>query len=331
MENKLIGIVIDTLGSDKGPETVILGASLALKKYPYIKVALVGPEQLIKDKIVELGMDESRIHIVPAEDTITNYENPTAGIFAKPNASIIQAMKFTKANDDYIGMLTAGASGALLMCSYRFLGKDAKTRPCLSAVLPHAQGSYLAVVDTGATIDCTPAQLHEFAHLGRDLMKQLYKIENPRVGLLSNGAEPTKGNHLVKETYPLLEADETINFIGNIEGNKSLSGECDVLVCDGFAGNQVLKNSEGMAKMLIKDLVVYSKKLDKPQVMEAVGFLMKKYDFASLGGGIVLGTKKPIIKCHGNSDETTIVNTCDILVKYVSGDYIFDPNQVEMK
>lgn len=331
METRRNGIVIDTLGSDNGPETVILGASMALNTYPDIKVAIVGDEDLIKSKIVELNMDASRVEIVDAKETITNYDNPTAGIFAKPNASIIKAMKFTKEHDDYIGMITAGASGALLMCSFRFLGDDKKTRPCLSAVLPHAQGSYVAIVDTGATIDCTPSQLHEFARLGTDLMRKLYKIESPRVGLLSNGAEPTKGNHLVKETYPLLENDETINFVGNIEGNKTLSGECDVLVCDGFAGNQVLKNSEGMAKMLIKDLVVYSKKTGKAEVMEAVGYLMKKYDFGSLGGGIVLGTKKPIIKCHGNSDEKAIVSTCGILTKYVSGDYIFNPNQVEIK
>ncbi len=324
MADNKIGIVIDTLGSDKGAETVILGASMALNTYPNIKVALVGDENLIKSKMTELNMDENRVEIVDAKETITNYDNPTTGIFAKPNASIIKAMKFTKEHDGYIGMITAGASGALLMCSFRFLSDDKKTRPCLSAILPHAQGGYVGIVDTGATIDCTPSQLHEFARLGVDLMRRLYKIENPRVGLLSNGAEKTKGNHLVKETYPILENDETINFVGNIEGNKTLSGECDVLVCDGFAGNQVLKNSEGMAKMLIKDLVVYSKKAGKPEVMEAVGYLMRKYDFTSLGGAIVLGTKKPIIKCHGNCDENSIVSTCGILTKYVSGDSIFD-------
>ena len=321
-------IVIDTLGSDKGPETIILGASLALQEFPELSITLVGPESLISEKIKELNMDASRIKIIPAEETITNYENPYTGIMNKPQASLVQAMKEV-GSDDYAGMLTAGSSGAILMGSFRFLADENKTRPCMAAVLPNGEGAYTCLVDTGATIDCTSSQLHSFAKLGSDLMKKMYGIESPKVGLLSNGAEPTKGNHLVKETYPILEEDKTLNFIGNVEGNMALSGCCDVLVCDGFAGNQVLKNTEGMAKRLITDIVVYSKKKNRPEFMEVAQYLMKTYDISALGGGIVLGVRKVIIKCRGNSDERAIVNTARMLINHASGEAIFTKKERE--
>ena len=321
-------IVIDTLGSDKGPETIILGASLALQEFPELSITLVGPESLISEKIKELSMDASRIKIIPAEETITNYENPYTGIMNKPQASLVQAMKEV-GNDDYAGMLTAGSSGAILMGSFRFLSDENKTRPCMAAVLPNGEGFYTCLVDTGATIDCTSSQLHSFAILGSDLMKKMYGLESPRVGLLSNGAEPTKGNHLVKETYPILAEDESLNFIGNVEGNMALSGCCDVLVCDGFAGNQVLKNTEGMAKRLITDIVVYSKKKNKPEFMEVAQYLMKTYDISALGGGIVLGSRKLIIKCRGNSDERAIVNTARMLINHAGGEAVFTKKERE--
>ena len=321
-------IVIDALGSDKGPEAVILGASLALKEFSNLFITLVGPEPLINEKIKELGIDASRLKIIDASETITNYENPYTGIMNKPQASLVQAMKET-GNDGYIGMITAGSSGAILMGSFRFLSDEKKTRPCMAAILPNGAGAYTCLVDTGATIDCSPSQLHSFAHLGSDLMKKMYHIDNPRVALLSNGAEPTKGNHLVKETFPILQEDKELNFIGNVEGNNALSGDCDVLVCDGFAGNQVLKNSEGMAKRFITDIVMLSKKQNRPEFMEVAQYLMKTYDLSALGGGIVLGTRKIIIKARGNSDERAIVNISRMLLNYASGEAVFTKKQRE--
>lgn len=322
MTNKII--VIDTLGSDAGPEMVVTGASMALKENPDLSIALVGPKALIEAKLAELGADTSRIEIVNADETITNYENPMTGIMNKPQASLVQAMKLVGSDDKYIGMITAGNSGAILMGAIRFLSNEAKTRPCMAAVLPNAQDAFTCLVDTGATIDVTPYQLVEFAKLGSDFMKKLYRIDSPRVGLLSNGAEKTKGNHLVKETYPLLEAETSLNFIGNIEGNKSLSGECDVLVADGFAGNQVLKNTEGMAKNIITDIVKYAKKTGKQEFMEVVQYLMAKYDISSLGGAFVLGARKTIVKARGNSNEKSFVNTARMLLNYNEGISIYN-------
>ena len=317
-------IVIDALGSDKGPEAVILGAALALKEFPNLNVTLVGPEELINEKIKELEVDGNRVKIINASETITNYENPYTGIMNKPQASLVLAMKEVgKEEENYAGMITAGNSGAILMGSFRFLSDENKTRPCMAAVLPNGKGAFTCLVDTGATIDCTSSQLHSFARLGSDLMKRMYKIEQPKVALLSNGAEPTKGNHLVKETFPILQEDKELNFIGNIEGNQTLTGDADVIVCDGFAGNQVLKNVEGIAKRLITDIVVYSKQKNRPEFMEIAQFLMKTYDVSALGGGMVLGTRKLIIKARGNSDERAIVNISRMLINHASGAAIF--------
>ena len=323
-------IVIDALGSDKGPETIILGVSMALKEFPNLSITLVGPEGLINEKIKELGIDQSRLKIIPAEETITNYENPYTGIMNKPQASLVQAMKEAgKDDEDYAGMITAGSSGAILMGSFRFLADENKTRPCMAAILPNGKGSYTALVDTGATIDCSSSQLHSFAKLGSDLMRRMYQIENPRVGLLSNGAEPTKGNHLVKETFPILQEDKEINFVGNIEGNNTLTGDVDVIVCDGFAGNQVLKNVEGMAKRIITDIVVLSKKRNRPEFMEVAQYLMKSYDISALGGGIVLGTRKLVIKARGNSDERAIVNLSRMIINHASGEAVLTKKERE--
>ena len=316
-------IVIDTLGADEGPEMVISSIAKALKEFNELSFALVGPKELIETKLKELDSDMSRVEIVDAKETITNFENPLTAIMSKPNSSLVLAMKLVGSDDKYIGLITAGSSGAILMGSIRFLSIDMKTRPCMAAILPNAKEAYTCVVDTGASIDVTAHQLVEFAKLGSDFMKKLYKIDEPKVGLLSNGAEKTKGNKLVKETYPLLEEETSLNFVGNIEGNKSLSGDCDVLVCDGFAGNQVLKNTEGMAKNLITDIVKYSKKTNRPEFMEVAQYLMSKYDISSLGGAFVLGARKTIVKARGNSNEKTFVNLSKMLLNYYEGISIY--------
>jgi glycerol-3-phosphate acyltransferase PlsX len=179
-------------------------------------------------------------------------------------------------------------------------------------------------VDTGASIDCGPAQLVEFAHHGSDFMRRLYKLESPRVGLLSNGAEPTKGNKLVKEAHALLAKDESINFVGNIEGNKTLSGLCDVLVCEGFAGNQVLKNSEGMAVNLITEIVKYGKMKNVPAAGEIVAYLMSRFDFASLGAGIMLGTRKLVLKNRGSCRREAVKNAAQILVNLSDNKTVYE-------
>ena len=312
-------IIIDTLGSDKGAEEILKGASKILEDNPEVNLILVGDENLIKS----FNFPKERVEIIHTTETVTNYDNPVEAFYKKPNVSIFKALE-EAAKEDNVGMITAGNSGALLVGAIRFLLDEKRTRPCMAAILPNMQHSFTCLVDTGASIDVGPAQLVEFAHLGSDFMKRLYHIESPRVGLLSNGAEPTKGNKLVKEAHKLLAEEEGINFVGNIEGNKTLAGLCDVLVCDGFAGNQVLKNSEGMAINLITEMVKYSKKTGNESIMELVGYLMKTYDFESLGAGIVLGTKKLVLKCRGSSGASAIYNSSKILINIAKNKTLYE-------
>ena len=313
-------IVLDLLGSDKGPEEILKGAKAALEEYNDLILVLVGPEELIKG----FGLPQERIEIIPANNTVTNLDNSVEAFYKSSDVSIFKALEAT-AKSDAIGMINAGNTGAMLVGCIKYLLDEKRTRPCLAAILPTTTKSYTCLVDTGASIDCGPHQLVEFAHLGSAFMKKMYGLNNPRVGLLSNGSEPTKGNKLVKETHKLLKEDSSINFVGNVEGNNALNGLCDVLVADGFAGNQVLKNSEGMAMNLIKEIVVYGKKTGKEaQTMEIVGYLMQRFDFESLGAGIVLGSRKPVMKCRGSSGASAIKNAIKMMINLAENRSLYE-------
>lgn len=320
---KYYTIAIDTKGSDKGPAMIINGAKMALEKHKRLKVCLVGDEEFIRAECKRLEIPEERYEIINAEDEITNYDSPATALFQKPNSSLCRALEAVKEREDITGLICAGSTGALLAGSMRYLAGKERVRPALAAVLPSENGGFTCLVDTGATIDCTPEMLLHFARLGKSFMQRLYRLESPKIGLLSNGAEETKGNKVVKAAHALLKEAEDLNFIGNVEGTGALSGVCDVLVCDGFAGNQVLKVSEGIARRIITDIVKYSKKSGKPELMELVGHLMAIYDFNSLGGGIILGTEKPVIKAHGAANEASIVNTAGMLLNIAENKEIF--------
>ena len=303
-------IIIDLLGSDRGPEEMLEGARMVLEAFPGVSVVLSGPRALIE----AAALPEGRYRILEADKTVTNLDNPIEAFYSKEPVSVFKALEEASRCDDVIGVISAGNTGALFAGAIRYLLADKTVRPCIAAILPNTQGGFTCLVDTGASIDCGPAQLVDFAHRGSDFMRQLYKLDAPRVGLLSNGAEPTKGNKLVKETHALLAKEEGIHFVGNIEGNKTLSGLCDVLVCEGFAGNQVLKNSEGMAVNLITEIIKYGKTHQVPAAQEIAGYLMSRFDFASLGAGIMLGTSKVVMKCRGSSQRTAIKNAARMLI-----------------
>jgi len=321
---KLYKIAIDTKGSDKGQEMMIRGALLALDRHKSLGVCLVGDTDVIEKAAAERPDLKDRIEIVDAPDEITNYDSPATALFEKPNSSLVRALMLVSERDDITGLINAGSTGALIAGSMRFLSGEERVRPALAAVLPAESGSFTCLVDTGATVDCGAATLLHFARLGSDFMKRLYRLDSPKVGLLSNGAEPTKGNKVVKEAHALLRDAEDINFVGNIEGTGALSGKCDVLVCDGFAGNQVLKVSEGIARRIITDIVKYSKATGDADLMKLVSHLMGIYDFNSLGGGIILGARKPVIKAHGAANEQSIVNTAGMLLNIAENREIFD-------
>ncbi len=330
MENKYIKIIIDTEGSDKGASMMIKGASEALARYEELAVVLVGNKDLIRKECTALGLAEGeRLEIIHASQVITNYDSPTAALFEKSDSSLVKALSVLSERDDIFGMINAGSTGALIAGAMRYLPTPERTRPALAAILPSEGGGFTCLCDTGATIDCSASILLHFARLGNGFMKKMYGVEDPRIGLLSNGAEPTKGNKAVKEAHALLENEKDLNFIGNVEGNKALSGVCDVLVCDGFAGNQVLKVTEGIAARMIKDIVGIAKKSGEEKYMQLVGYLMGIYDFNSLGGGIILGIKKPVIKAHGAANSASVVSTAGMLLNMAKNESIFDKNHWE--
>ena len=316
-------IVIDTKGSDKGRETVVKGAVKALRTHENLAIVLVGDKTLIEADLCEAQDLSSRIEIIDAPDEITNYDSPAAALFTKPNSSLVRSLEALSERDDLCGLITAGNTGATIAGSIRYLSTEDRVRPALAAVLPAENGSFTCLVDTGATVDCPASTLLHFARLGSDFMRDMYKIEAPRVALLSNGAEETKGNKVVKEAHAMLKSEEGINFIGNVEGSNALTGVCDVVVCDGFAGNQVLKVTEGMARRIITDIVKYAKKTQNAEMMKLVGHLMSMYDISSLGGGIILGIRKPIIKARGSSGEDAIVNISRMLINLAENKSIY--------
>ena len=315
-------IVIDTLGSDKGPDAILDGAKIIIEAHPDIDLTLVGDEEVIKSK----GLPEDRIKIINAPHTVTNYDNATVAFYNKEaRYSIFEAIKECGQDEHAIGIISSGNTGAVMVGTLRYLLDEKRTRPALAAILPNTTGNFTCLVDTGASVDCGPSQLVEFAHLGRDFMRKLYKIENPRIGLLSNGAEPTKGNKLVKETHKMLAEDESINFVGNVEGNMVLNGLCDVLVADGFAGNQVLKNTQGMAVNLITEMIKFGKKTGNEAITKQIaGYLMQTYDFESLGAGIMLGARKVLLKCRGSSGANAIKNAAQILINLNSNKTFYE-------
>ena len=319
-------IVIDTEGSDKGAATIVKGAALALEKYPSINLTLVGNEEKIKEYSAECGIDSligGRMEIIHAGDAITNYDSPATALFQKPDSSLVRALTALSARDDLLGFISAGNTGALIAGAMRFLSTPERVRPALAVPLPAENGGTTCLIDTGATVDCTAQMLLHFARLGRDFMSALHNIESPKVALLSNGAEATKGNAVVKETHLLLDEAADINFVGNVEGTNALTGVCDVLVADGFAGNVFLKTTEGAARRIITDVVKLAKKTGETKYIELAGYLKSLYDFNSMGGAPILGVRKPVFKIHGSSNETTVVNTVGMLMDVFENSEVF--------
>ena len=323
----MVRLLIDTKGGDNGAAVMVKGACLALEKFAELEVVLAGDEAIIREECERLAAPMERIEILDAAGEITNYDNPAEALFHKTDSSMLKGLSVLSEREDVFGMISAGNTGVLLTGAMRYVSGAERVRPALAAVLPTSDGGFTCLVDTGATIDCTPQMLGHFARLGVEFMRMTYGIEDPRVGLLSNGAESTKGNKLVKETHPMLAADESICFIGNVEGNTALSGSCDVLVCDGFAGNQVLKVTEGTATRIITDIMKYAYRESSDEIKRLGAHLMSIYDIGSLGGGVILGVKKPIIKTRGNAREAAIVSTSEMLINMASHKAVFDKSR----
>lgn len=305
-------IIFDMAGSDNGPEILSRGIIAAMNREKDLQPVLAGDRNILQpilDKLnsEKIKTDMSRIEILDAKEVITNNESPTTAIKQKKNSSLTVAFNALKERDDIHGMVSAGASGAVLSGGVLLLGRlDGVIRPALSPVMPTMDGGKVCVVDCGANMDCKPEYLIQFAQMGTAYMKAAFSLDKPRVGLVSVGVEDKKGNELTKEVFLRLK-ETNLNFLGNMETRDALSGQFDVLVCDGFVGNVLIKSIEGTAGMVVKLL----KKNIMSSACSKFGALFMKKAFKNLkssmdyqggGGALLLGVKKVLVKAHGSSN-----------------------------
>lgn len=307
-------VVVDAFGGDNAPLEIVEGALLALKKHKDLELILCGKEDKIKE--ILKGRTE-RIEIANADDVITNEDVPTEAIRHKPNSSLVVAYDILKTRDDVIGLVSAGSTGAVLAGAIMKIGRiKGISRPALAPILPTKKGSDVIIIDSGANIDCKPVNLLHFALMGSAYYSIIYNVKEPRVALLNNGVEEEKGNELAKETYPLLK-NAPINFIGNKEGGDFMSGDVDVMVTDGFAGNALLKGTEGAVGAVISIL----KQSIKSHFLSKIGYLFMKQTFKDIknrvdilskhGGSPLLGCKKLVVKNHGSCKRNNILSSIE--------------------
>lgn len=317
-------VIIDGMGGDKAPVSTVKGAIDAVSEYN-IDIIIVGREIEIKNELKKYDYNHEKIQVLNAEEVIENTEDPSLAIRRKKNSSMVVGLNALK---DGLGdgFISAGSTGALLAGGLFIIKRiDKINRAALTSVYPTSKGISL-LVDAGANIDCKPEYLNQFALMGSIYMENAMGVKKPKVALANIGEEKSKGNQLAKETYTLLK-DSNINFIGNIEGRDIPNGDADIIVADGFVGNIILKLTEGVALSLlgeIKEIVYkdYKSKLGGILLKPGLSKLKKKLDYREYGGAPLLGTKLPIVKAHGSSDEFAIKNGIRQLISYIEADVI---------
>ncbi|PWL32956.1 MAG: phosphate acyltransferase PlsX [Fluviicola sp. XM-24bin1] len=288
-------IGIDVLGGDFAPEANLGGAALARQELPAdVKIVLIGDQKSILSGLSSLNEDASNYEIVHAPDAITMHDHPTRALSQKPNSSI--AVGFDKLAKGEINVFAStGNTGAMLVGSmFKITTIPGVIRPCITSTLPGIDGTKSIILDVGTNADCKPDVLHQFAVLGSLYSKNVYGIENPRVALLNIGEEPGKGNVLTQATYKLLEEADNLNFTGNLEGRDLFLGKADVIVCDGFTGNVVLKEAEGIYGIMRKRGI-------RDEYFD-------RFNYENYGGTPILGVKGNVIIGHGISNDIAVKN-----------------------
>lgn len=315
-------ILVDAMGGDNAPQAPVAAAIKAADELD-IEIVLVGDETIIKEELKKHSYSSDKLTIVHAPEVISNHEEPVKAVRTKKNASVAVAARMLK-NGEGDAMLSMGNTGALLSVGLLIVGRvPGVQRPTIATILPTGAGPKL-LVDAGANTNCKPENLVQFGIMGSVYMKNVYNIALPKVGIISNGEEEGKGDELTKKTYPLMK-EAPFNFIGNIEGRDVMEGTADVMVCDGFVGNVVLKTVEGMGHVIggmVKDL--FNKniitKIGALFVLDGIKSFKKQMDYREYGGAPLLGCSKPVIKGHGSSDEKAVFNALRQAKMFVATD-----------
>lgn len=312
MGNKVI-IAVDAMGGDNSPVEIVKGAVEAVNENQSIVVVLTGKEELIKKELSNYEYNKEQINILHADEIITNEEAPVYAVRTKKNSSIVKALGLLKSREAD-AFVSAGSTGAVLVGSQLIAGKiKGVERSPLAPLIPTMNGMSL-LIDCGANVDARPSHLVQFAKMGHIYMENVVGIKNPRIAIVNNGAEEEKGNKLVKETFPLLKACKDINFIGSIEAREIPNGAADVIVCEAFVGNVILKLYEGLSTALIKKIVkgmtsTFVSTIGAALSKTAIKKTLKGFDLSQYGGAPLLGLNGIVIKSHGNSKSIEIKNS----------------------
>lgn len=305
-------IAIDVMGGDHAPSEIIKGCIKATQQIES-QLVLIGQETLIRQNLSAYTYDESKIDIIHAEEVITMEEGPVNAIRQKKQSSMVIGLNLLK-QKQVDAFISAGNTGALLTGATLIVGRiKGVERPALAPVIPTKKGCSL-LIDAGANIDSKPQYLKQFAHMGSIYMEYCLGVHAPKVGLLNVGIEAEKGNQLTKETFKLLSEDPMINFYGNIEARDIVEGKVDVLVCDGFVGNIVLKFMEGFGKWILSMLKIefmrnLKNKLAALLLKKGLNNLKDKFNYSTKGGAPFLGINGLVVKTHGSSKAEEIYAT----------------------
>lgn len=313
MSDQMIHLAVDLLGADTPEEELCRGAVRALVGNPALFLHLCGHADVLSAVTAEIGAAEiaGRYEIVDAPVALSNNEDPMQA-YQRTDASLCAAMRLSHEGAAG-GVITCGATGAVLVTSIMILGKLPRLRPILAVELTNPAGEPLLLLDCGANIDSRPELYPAFAHLG-DAYMRCIGCSSPRIALLSNGAEAKKGCEAVKAAHALL-AEQPFRFVGNIEATSALRGTADVIVCDGFHGNILLKSIEGSAKAALDEVSarLSAAGLESAAVADILATVRRRYDYNTQGGALLLGVRKPVMKGHGSATGEAIVHMADRL------------------
>ena len=321
-------IYLDAMGGDNAPKAPAEGAREALERFSELEIELAGPMDAVRAAVEEAfsGADPTlrqRLTLTDCPEVITNCEAPVMAVRKKKQSAIVDGM--LKLRDGEVdAFVSAGSTGAVLAGGMFRLGRlRGIERPALAPLLPNGKG-YFLLIDCGANVDCRPEYLHQFAMMGSAYMQGMRGLENPRIGLVNNGAEAEKGCALTKEAYARLEADKRLNFVGNVEAREIPHDQADVIVCDGFVGNVILKFMEGVAGTLMgmikRELLSDTRsKLGALLAKPAFGRVKKAMDYSEVGGAPLLGVRGNVIKAHGSSSGHALACAIAQAVKMIQG------------
>ncbi|MCQ2507797.1 MAG: phosphate acyltransferase PlsX [Dorea sp.] len=303
-------IALDAMGGDNAPVEIIKGAVEALNLNKDIFIYFVGLTDVIEAELKKYEYDKERVKVVHASEVIETAEHPVSAIRKKKDSSIVVGMKLVK-NGEADAFVSSGSSGAILVGGQLIVGRiKGVDRPALAPLIPTERGASI-LIDCGANVDARPNHMVQFAKMGSIYMENALGVKNPKVGILNIGAEEEKGNALVKETFPLLKELKEINFVGSVESRDVPHGQVDVVVCEAFAGNVLLKTYEGVASVLLAQvkqglMATLKSKIGALLIKGALKDTLKKFDASEYGGAPLLGLRGLVVKSHGSAKAKEI-------------------------